>query len=148
MRYIDLPPVWLALFLLLAWVLAWLVPGLTIGFSWQGPLAVLLAFAGLVLMGLAVWEMVGRRTTVIPHREPQALVSSGVFRVSRNPIYLGDMLVLTAFIIWFGVILALPGIWLFKRVIETRFILGEEHRLQTAFGDDFANWAKVTRRWL
>jgi Putative protein-S-isoprenylcysteine methyltransferase len=54
----------------------------------------LLVGAGLVLMLLAVAEMRRRKTTVIPHLEADALVTTGVFSRSRNPIYLGDALVL------------------------------------------------------
>ncbi len=148
MKWMDMPPVWLALFLAVTWVLAQILPGLTVSFAWQGPVAVVLFIVGVLLMGLAVWEMTRARTTFIPHRNPDALVRSGIFRLSRNPIYLGDALVLTAFVIWFGVVLAIPGIWLFKRLIETRFIEGEEMRLRSAFGEGFEDWARVTRRWM
>lgn len=148
MKRLDYPPIWLVLFLVLAWIVAALSPGLTLTLAWQGPVALLLFLAGAVVMGLAVSQMSRAKTTIVPHRMPDALVRSGVFRLSRNPIYLGDLLILTAFVVWFGVVLALPGLWLFKRLIESRFILPEEARLRERFGDSFEDWAKRTRRWI
>ena len=147
-RWIDIPPVWLIAFILLAWALSQALPGLTFGFAWQGLIALILFLAGALLMGLAAWEMYRARTTIIPHRQPNALVTSGVFRLSRNPIYLGDMMILLAAIVLWGAILAVPLMWLFKRTIEARFIKPEEGRLYAAFGEGFNDWAKVTRRWV
>lgn len=146
MKWIDLPPIWLAAFVFIAWHLqsasgAWLPA--------QNLFGTILIIAGLLLMIAAVWEMHKQRTTVIPHLDPNALVSSGVFHYTRNPIYLGDVLVLVGLILrWdalpFGLVL-IPGfIW----VIHTRFIRGEEGRLRAAFGAAFDDYAKVTRRWV
>lgn len=148
MKLFDIPPIWLALCIALAWVLARTFPGLTFGFAWQGVVALVLFFGGALLMGLAAWEMSRAKTTIIPHRQPDALVTSGVFRLSRNPIYLGDLLILSGAVVLWGAILAVPLIWAFKRLIEARFIRPEEERLEGAFGDGFTDWARMTRRWV
>lgn len=148
MRWLDLPPVWLAGFLALVWAVSRALPGLATAFGWQPFAAMAFLFGGAALMGLAAFEMARARTTIIPHRQPAALVRTGVFRLSRNPIYLGDMLVLAAAILWTGAVVALPILWVFKRVIEARFIRPEETRLNDAFGDSFRDWTKVTRRWI
>ena len=79
MKALDLPPVWLVGFLLLAWGLARLTPGLNTQYAWQGPLALVLFGAAVVLMALAVWQMWRARTTVMPRNVPSALVTSGIF---------------------------------------------------------------------
>ena len=102
---------------------------------------------GLLLMVLAVFEMRRARTTPIPHMQPSALVTSGIFSRSRNPIYLGDALILAGLALRWGwpTLILVP---LFMAVIQDRFIRAEEERLNTAFGPDYTRWAAKTRRWL
>lgn len=146
-KFVDLPPVWLMAFIGAVWLLAQAVPLPIFGGLGDG-LAVLLALIGLTLFAAAVWEMTRARTTVIPHRAASALVTSGVFRLSRNPIYLGDVFFLLAAILWLDVPLALPLVWVFVRVITVRFIEGEEARLRAGFGAAFDDWASQVRRWI
>ena len=89
MRQIDIPPLWLALALGLAWGLGrvWSVSGL----AWVGAGVVLV---GAAMMAAAVVAMVLARTTFVPRRDPEALVTAGLFGISRNPIYLADALIL------------------------------------------------------
>ena len=148
LRLIDLPPIWLAAFIGLTWVLSRLLSGLTVKSSLQGYVAAILILLGVGLMVAAAWEMYNARTTIIPHRQPQALVQTGVFRISRNPIYLGDLFVLAGAMAYWGVVLAIPLLWIFVRIIEARFIKKEEGRLKEGFSQNFAQWAKNTRRWL
>ena len=88
------------------------------------------------------------RTTVIPRRNPAALVTGGVFRLTRNPIYLGDAALLTGAILWWDAPAALPLVPAFVWLITRRFIRDEEARLRAAFGADFDRWAARVRRWL
>jgi protein-S-isoprenylcysteine O-methyltransferase Ste14 len=148
MKWLDLPPVWLAASIAIAWAMAGATPGLTVLFPGQRALAVLLALAGLLLMVLAVWTMVRARTTFVPRRDPAALVTSGVFRLSRNPIYLADILMLLAAILWWGAVIALPLVPLLAWIIRRRFIDGEERRVRAGFGQEYEAWAAKTRRWL
>ena len=150
MKWIDLPPVWLAGFAALAWGLSrWRPLGLDLGglalWSWLGGALIL---AGLILAVLAAREMARARTTIIPHRQPDALVTSGIFRVSRNPIYLGDVLILTGLILWWEAVIALPLVPLFAYVLTRRFIRPEEARLAAAFGPAFRTWRARVRRWI
>jgi len=148
LKWIDIPPVWLAVFAALAWVQATRLP------LWQpGPAILdlaggLMVGGGLVLIGLAAHAMMQARTTVIPHRDPDALVTSGIFRRSRNPIYLGDALILTGLMLrweaWPSLILLPLFVWL----ITDRFIAPEEARLRDRFGAAFERYAAATRRWI
>ncbi len=146
LKWVDMPPVWLAGAIALVWVLDRTVP-----FGAVGGLASVglpLVAAGLALMALAVAQMVFARTTVIPKSRPSALVTGGVFRLCRNPIYLGDAAVLTGLILHWDVPLAFPVLPLFAWVITRRFILDEEARLRSGFGSAFDDWAARTGRWL
>ncbi|MCZ8154118.1 MAG: isoprenylcysteine carboxylmethyltransferase family protein [Rhodobacteraceae bacterium] len=146
-KFVDLPPVWLMAFIGAVWLLGRVVPLPVFGGLGDG-IAVVLAGVGVALFAAAIWEMGRARTTVIPHREASAFVTSGVFRLSRNPIYLGDVAFLLAAILWLDVPLALPLVWVFVRVITARFIEGEEARLRAGFGAAFDEWAAKVRRWI
>lgn len=150
-KWVDMPPVWLAGALGVAWLQKTYF-GLGLGFGPAAPvldfLAGLLIGAGVLFMALALTEMRRQRTTVIPHRMPDRLVTTGIFSRSRNPIYLGDSLILTGVILWWEAVLALPLIPLFVWVIERRFILPEEERLNGTFVAEFTRYAQQTRRWL
>lgn len=147
LRWIDIPPTWLGLALAAVWGLDRVLPLHVFGALGDGAGSVLMVL-GLALMAAAVLQMMLARTTFIPRRDPAALVTGGVFRLSRNPIYLGDALVLFGFILWRDVPLALPLVPLFMAFIAGRFIRGEEERLRARFGEIFELWAARTRRWL
>lgn len=148
-KNIDLPPVWLLGALILAWLQkTYASYGLGFGPVWADLLGGLLVGAGIVLMALAVYEFRRHRTTIMPHREADALVTSGIFKRSRNPIYLADSLILTGMILYWDAVLSLPLIPLFVWWIEKHFIIAEEKRLRRNFRADFARYEKQTRRWL
>lgn len=148
-NWIDIPPVWLALALVVTWWLgAWRPFNLSFGGHWVGLPGGILVGGGLILMGLAVVEMRKWRTTFIPHRDADRLVTSGIFKRSRNPIYLGDALVLAGLIFYWDVPIALPLIPIFVWIIERRFILPEENRLRRKFREEFFRYTEKTRRWV
>ena len=149
LKWIDLPPIWLAAMIALAWAQAtWLPLGLGFGGAWADFAGGILVGDGLILMVLAVHEMCRARTTVIPHREADKLVQSGIFSRSRNPIYLGDMLVLAGLILRLDAVLALPLVPVFLWILEKRFVIPEENRLRRKFRADFARYCQKTRRWI
>jgi protein-S-isoprenylcysteine O-methyltransferase Ste14 len=147
-QWVDIPPVWLLLFLLLARIQAVRVPVGMIDTPVTDLLAGLLIGGGLVLMAVAVMQMRQNRTTVIPHRHADFLVTNGVFGRSRNPIYLADTLILTGFIVHWSAWPSLILVPLFVWLITDRFILEEEAWLRADFGDRWEAWAAETRRWL
>lgn len=146
-KWIDLPPVWLALFLGLAWGIARLLPVSVFG-DWGQILGAGLTGLALLLMAWAAAVMAGARTTVIPHREPSSLVTAGPFSLSRNPIYLADAMVLAGWSLWLDSALGLLLVPVFMALISRRFIGAEEARLSRAFGPAYDAWAARVRRWL
>lgn len=149
LKWIDIPPVWLLGFAALSWIQATHYPmGLDFGGAWADFAAGLLVGAGLVLTMLAVVEFRRHKTTIHPHGDTERLITSGIFRRSRNPIYLADALILTGLILWWDAVLALPLVPIFVWLLEKRFILAEEDRLRRKFRADFARYCQKTRRWL
>lgn len=107
-----------------------------------------LILAGLGLMLAAAAQMMRARTTVNPRGRPSALVTGGVFRLSRNPIYLGDALLMLGTTVLLGAPLGLAVVAGFVAIITRRFIQPEERGLQARFPQEFARWSGRVRRWL
>jgi protein-S-isoprenylcysteine O-methyltransferase Ste14 len=148
LRLVDLPPLWLIAMVAVAFGLDRVAPGLGFGLEWMRWLGNGLVWAGIGVMGLAVWEFLRARTTIVPRQRPTAFLQSGIYRLTRNPIYLGDALVLGGLILRWDVLPALILVPIFTRIITNRFILGEEEGLTELFGDEFKNWSATVRRWL
>ncbi|MEM6656663.1 MAG: methyltransferase [Pseudomonadota bacterium] len=149
MRWIDVPPVWLAGFVLLAWLQGrYFDFSLSLTGALTDFLGGLLIGGGLVLAVLAVVELRRHKTTVIPHETPTSMVQAGIYKRSRNPIYLGDVLILAGLILRFDAVVSLILVPIFVLVLERRFILPEEDRLRRSFRADFARYERATRRWL
>ena len=148
-NWIDIPPVWLVAMLVLAWVQSTQYTlGLTFGGAWADFAGGILVGGGLVLMLLAFTEMRKQKTTLVPHRDADRLVTSGIFKRSRNPIYIGDALILAGLILRWDAVLALPLVPVFVWIIEKRFVIPEENRLRRKFRMDFARYCEKTRRWV
>jgi protein-S-isoprenylcysteine O-methyltransferase Ste14 len=149
LKWIDMPPVWLAGFLVASWAQAtWAPMGLSLGAGWLDFAGGVLVGGGILLIALAAMEFRKYKTTIVPHETPARLIQSGIFKRSRNPIYLGDALILAGLILRWDAVLSLPLIPVFVWVIERRFVIPEENRMRRTFRADFARYCEKTRRWL
>ena len=92
-------------------------------------------------------EQAAARTTFVPRRDPEALVTAGLFGISRNPIYLADALILLGAVLYWGAVLALPLVPMFMVLITYRYIHDEEDRLRRGFGPEYEAWAASVPRW-
>ena len=146
LRALDYPPVWLAAFLIPAWMVGTLLP-LPLP-DWLRLSGTAVAILGAGLSFLALPRFLAARTTIIPHREPEALITGGIYRISRNPIYLGDVMILLGLILCWDAGLALPLVPAYALVLHHRFIAPEEARLHAAFGAEFETYCRRTRRWI
>ena len=143
MKWLDLPPLWLVLCLALAWGAPWRVDaGAAVVAGWA------CLGVGAALVALAVISFLKTRTTIVPRERPSALIREGIFRITRNPIYLADVLfLLGASLIW-GSVLGFVLVPVFAILLDRRFIRGEEATLRAAFGGAYDDYARTTRRWL
>jgi len=144
------PPVIAAVAALAMWGLARAFPGLHIPYGVRVPAAVLLAMAGVALAGSGIVTFRQARTTINPHKpgDATALVSSGPYRFTRNPMYVGMLLVLLGWSAFLASPLALLGPAAFVLYIN-RFQIGPEERaLQWLFGREYLAYRSRVRRWL
>jgi len=142
------PPVYLLACLLLAVGLAYALPSLRIL-----PLAV--RYMGLLLIAVGIWLNLWadhlfrhKKTTVKPFEEPVALVEKGPYLFSRNPMYLGMIVLLAGAAVTVGTPLALISPLLFFIVARFHFIPTEEKALEETFGEKFLDYSSRVRRWL
>ena len=144
------PPLYVLLCAVAMWQTAAQWPQLSWQFAGQSAIAAGVLLLGLALMGWAALPMLRRRTTLNPMQPERAseLITTGVFAYSRNPIYLGDALVLLAYALWLGQ--PLNGLWLLVFVWGLgRFqIRAEEAALSVRFGEAYRQYCQRTRRWL
>lgn len=148
-KLIDIPPVWLAGALAIAWWQARTWPaGLGFGPVWADLAGGLLVGGGGLLLALSLLEMRRARTSFMPHHEAATLVTGGPFRFSRNPIYLGDAMILAGVILHLDAVLSLPLVPIFVWVVEKRFIAPEEAGLRRKFLAQYDLYSQQTRRWI
>ncbi len=132
------------------WLLARLLPGATVTVPGAGWLALVIAVAAGAIMGLAAWALGRERTTINPMRpeESSALVDSGVFGWSRNPVYLADALLLVAWALYLGNLVAVLLVPVFVALIQRFQIRPEERALERSFGEQFRAYRRSVRRWI
>lgn len=145
-----IPP--LALVALLAALMAGLdaVMPRRVDFPGRLLIALLLALAGIALAALSITTFRRARTTLDP-RDPSrasALVTHGVFALSRNPIYAAFLLWLLAWCLVLGNPFALAGALVFLAWMNSVQIPAEERALAARFGEAFENYRARVRRWI
>ncbi|MBL8727382.1 MAG: isoprenylcysteine carboxylmethyltransferase family protein [Planctomycetes bacterium] len=131
-------------------VTAWLVPALGFPLPARRPLAAVLAIAGLVLAVLGVISFRRVGTTIHPLRPEAAshLVVAGIYRRTRNPMYLGMLLVPLGWAVCLAHPLALLLAITFVPLMNRLQIGPEEAALAARFGAEFAAYRATVRRWL
>ena len=147
-QMVDLPPIWLMAMLGLVWGQTQVLPGLTLSLGPLRSVGAALIVLGIVLMLWAVAVFRSHQTSVVPHQVPVRIITTGPFRRSRNPIYLGDVMVLTGAVLWWGAWPSLVLIPVFVAILVRRFIAPEEARMKQNFGPEFDRYAEKTPRWL
>jgi protein-S-isoprenylcysteine O-methyltransferase Ste14 len=148
---LKIPP--LALFLLcglLMWAIAALTPGLTLTRMVRLAMTLPLLAAAAGVGWAAISQFRRSRTTVNPMKPESAsrLVHGGIFRRSRNPMYLALLLVLLAWGAWLGNVFTLAAPVLFVLWMNRFQIHPEERALTEAFGPDYRDYQRQVRRWL
>jgi protein-S-isoprenylcysteine O-methyltransferase Ste14 len=116
----------------------------------QPNLALALALGGVLLGVLGVVSFHRAHTTVDP-RHPQkmtALVTSGVYRTTRNPMYLGMLLTLAGWALWLGQLLPFIFLPFFVLFLNRWQIAPEERALERTFGAEYTFYRARARRWI
>ncbi len=84
-----------------------------------------------------------------PFEVSSRLVTDGLFRISRNPMYLGFILIVAGEMLLLGSLAPLLiTIAFWQYLLDRNFVVSEERMLATRFGDEWRNYAASTRRWI
>lgn len=132
------------------WGAARWLPGIAILPSLRYALVVLMGLFAVVVAGSAIREFRRVRTTVNPIQIEKAsrLVTAGVFRYTRNPMYVGIVAGLVGWAIWLAVPWVLAGPLLLAAFLHRFQILPEEQVMRAKFGAEFDEYCRRVRRWL
>ncbi len=104
-----------------------------------------------VVVALDLWSIMtlrAARTTVMPTRKTTKLVTTGPFRFSRNPLYVGNVLLLFSLALIFANAWFIPAALLSAFCIQKLAIEREEQHLLSVFGAEFETYCREVRRWL
>ncbi len=144
------PPVIGLLTALGVWGAATLAPQWSITLPGREVVAGLLALLGVGVEALCLIAFIRARTTITPLRPDRAsaLVTSGLYAVSRNPMYLGMACLISAWSVWLGHPAGLIGLAVFVGLITRFQIAPEEAALRANFGAEFDAYAARVRRWI
>ena len=148
---LRIPPVIVLLLAGLAmWLLDRLVPGPDGLLRLRALVALALLAVGVAVALAGVREFRRASTTVNPLQpsSASAMVRSGIYGRSRNPMYLGMLLVLGGWAAWLASPLALLGLPAFVAFLNRYQIRPEERVLAALFSDEFADYRRSVRRWL
>ena len=148
---LKIPPVVVVLALAgLMWAAARLVPALTVPMPAHRVLAAVLAATGAAIALAGVASFRRAKTTVNPLAPAavSALVVSGVYRRTRNPMYLGMLMIQLGYALWeasMGVLAFVPFAFI---AIDRAVIAKEESYLRRKFGKAFEDYCARVRRWI
>lgn len=144
------PPVVAAVIAALMWQIAPIVPSPAQLADHHIVLSSVVAFAGVISAVAGVFVVVKNKTTINPHspQKTSHLVTSGIYRYTRNPMYVGMLLVLGGWGLYLSHIVPLLMPLLFVLYINRFQIIPEEQVLVDKFGDEFVDYMRVTHRWI
>lgn len=134
----------------LMWAITLYTPPLTISAGVRGTTTALLLLLGMAFSTAGVVSFRRAKTTVNPLQPDTAsnLVTSGIYRVTRNPMYVGMALALCAWAVYLCSAWAVAGVVVFILFIHRFQIRPEETALETIFGQVFTDYKNRVRPWL
>jgi protein-S-isoprenylcysteine O-methyltransferase Ste14 len=150
MKLIIPPPLWAVLAGVLIWASARFLPQFTYNFPGQSVVANSFFGAAIALGVVAVASFLMKGTTISPHTpdKTSSLVTTGLYRFTRNPMYLALLLALIGFAVARGHPLGLVPVIAFVIVMEAFQIRPEEAMLEEKFGDEYRSYKARVRRWI
>ena len=144
------PPIVTAIFALIMWLLSSFVTPINMALEFRIGAAVIVAILAVLFLISGGISFRLAKTTVNPLKPESAssLVVSGVFKISRNPMYVGFALLLLAWCVYLSAPVLLMIVLLFTAVITRFQIIPEERAMLKLFGDEFVAYQQSVRRWL
>ena len=142
------PPAYLLMFIIAQTALHYLLP---LGRVIQHPytkIGLLLTAGSLLMVFYLRYIFYHRDTTIKPFAKSDQLITNGIYRISRNPIYIGMVVFLVGTAILFGSATPWIVIPFYPWLINRKFILIEEEMLEKEFGEEYRKYKSRVRRWI
>ncbi len=143
-----IPPVYLLITLVLIWLMQQFFP---LHQYFDPPLAysvIAPVLFGITMAAISAGMFKKADTGIEPFDEASVLVTGGFYYVTRNPMYMGMVLMLFGVAILLGNTGALFPIPIFFMIIRNNFVLGEERFLEATFGREYLDYKLKVRRWI
>jgi len=148
---LKVPPVFQVLFfMLMMWGITKISTTKQLDFEMQKNISRVFFALGIFIIAIAMYAFRKARTTVDPTNPKRAskLVIAGIYKVTRNPMYLGMLLMLLGFAVRLGNLYTLPVVALYIWYITSYQIKPEEEALKKLFGQEYINYCIKVRRWI
>lgn len=144
------PPLLYLGMILLGWFLdyALQLPEMPLSDRLQYMLGALLVLLGIAVNIPAVLKFKANDENVIPWTGSETIIVSGVYRFTRNPMYLGMSLISLGIAIWAGSYAMVSTALLASVIIDRLVIVREEYYLEKRFGQSYADYKRQVRRWI
>ena len=143
-----LPPTYLLASLILMVTLRVFLPGPRVIEAPSSLIGVGLGLLGVGLNVVGDRQFQRAKTTMNPFGEPRVLVTTGVFRYSRHPMYLGMVLLVVGMAMHLGYVTPFLAPTLLWAVLHYRFIPQEERTMSERFGEEYIRYRTRVRRWI
>ena len=153
LKFIELkvpPPIVVLIFGYVMWVLHRCFPVFHSHLHGGKVISISIAAIAIILGCLALSQFVQWKTTVNPMKinNASALITTGLFSISRNPIYIVDLLLLFSWVIWLGQWVNIALLPFFIIYLNRFQIEPEERVLKKIFGAKYEKYCSATRRWI
>ncbi len=149
MNGLKIPPPAVAFFyLFLGLGLDFIFPSLRIIPSPFNLLGWIILVAGI---GIGAWGFMHfqkRGANINPYAEPNKMVTDGPYRFTRNPMYLGNLLMILGIAVLVGTLLPLLASVVYVVTMNNTFIFQEEKNLEKLYGQKYRDYKKQVRRWI
>ena len=142
------PPVYLVLTLIVMTVLNFHLPIVRL---WGAPVSYagsILIVIGTLMTGYSARLFAIAGTPLIPFERTTTLITHGLYRFTRNPMYLGLVLIVLGVAILQGSLGAFLPLPVFIWILQAAFVRGEERFLETLFGAKYLDYKRSVRRWI
>ena len=143
-----MPPFYFISFIVLEIVVHFLLPIYHVALNPFNYFGVLVIVLGLWLNLSSKKKVIKEQTTIIPFEKPRVLVSKGIYKYSRNPMYLGMFIMLLGEALLLSSIGACIMSGIFMPLITIKFIIPEENILEEVLKNEYLNYKESVPRWI
>ena len=150
MKLLIPPPIQALLSAIMMWLISRYFTHANFSFNGINIFALIFLIIAAIIIILSMYKFKKIKTTISPLRpnKTSSLVNSGIYAYTRNPMYLGLLLILFSTALFLKNLISFLIIPLFILFITKNQILPEEEALENIFGEEYKNYKKKVRRWI